>query len=364
MCNLKKKLNKKERRQFYLWLLGITVICVTYLFFTSFYLYKDKTEEERYWTQYLTEHNRLTDKEKEISKEATRVKTGVYLENIDELDIKNSNYTVNFKIWFAWKGEAQLDLANHFEIYRGKINEKKILENQTVGQEHYQLVEVSATINKVFWTTRFPLGSYQLRMYVQPQYDIKEVVLLNDQENSSMNTNMNISGFTPEKFATSISVQSIKTAKYLPGDTATDFNCTEFLTAIEINRKGLGLYIKCFIALVGTLGWVLITLFICTYHEVDPLGMIPSALFGTVSNILVGANLVPDAIQAGLVEFVNIYGIMIIIFVALAVIKINRTREYYGNNELASILGKRLFWTILFFTLVGNLLLPLVAYRF
>lgn len=59
MCNLKKKLNKKERRQFYLWLLGITVICVTYLFFTSFYLYKDKTEEERYWTQYLTEQKML-----------------------------------------------------------------------------------------------------------------------------------------------------------------------------------------------------------------------------------------------------------------------------------------------------------------
>lgn len=65
------------------------------------------------------------------------------------------------------------------------------------------------------------------------------------------------------------------------------------MTQLEINRSGLGLYAKCFIALFGTSLWVFITMFLCTYHRADPLSMIPAALFGTVSNIMVGTILSP-----------------------------------------------------------------------
>uniref|UniRef100_UPI00359C78D3 hypothetical protein n=1 Tax=Lactococcus garvieae TaxID=1363 RepID=UPI00359C78D3 len=356
-----KQWDKKELHQVFQWSFGIFFVCSIFLLLTSFYLYKDKKNEGMYWEYYLKEHDQLTKEEKHISKNATRVKSGIYLENIDDLNIKNSNYTVKFKIWFSWENNNNLNMLDNYMIYHGKINEQKILENKIVGKKKYQLAEVSATINKVFWTTRFPLGSYQLRLYIEPQYNLKDVLIEPDPQSSSVNKNLNVSGFTVNKFAVSRCIQNISTT---PSFSTKKTGTSEFLAAVELNRKGIGLYLKCFIALAGTLGWVLITLFLCTYHEVDPLGMIPSALFGTVSNILVGANLVPDAIQTGLIEFVNIYGILLIIFVALAVIKINRTRDYYKNNDFAFFLGRHIFWVILFLAILGNILLPLIAYKF
>ncbi|MEG2372511.1 MAG: hypothetical protein RSB36_06970, partial [Hydrogenoanaerobacterium sp.] len=139
---------------------------------------------------------------------------------------------------------------------------------------------------------------------------------------------------------------------------------SELVTALEINRSTWGLYVKCFIALFGTTTWVLITLFLNTYHKVDPLGMIPAALFGTVSNIMVGANLLPDALQLGLIEYVNIWGVMIILAVTFAIININRIRSKYEDKEFAVFYGRIMFYTILTLTVVGNVSLPLTAFRF
>ncbi|MEX1447744.1 hypothetical protein [Enterococcus sp. C76] len=358
------QLDKLEKKQLIAWISGIILICVVYLGVTCSYLYTDKISEEKYWTYYLEEHDQLTKEEQELSKNATKVKTGVYVENFDSIDIKNSNFNVSFKLWFTWTGNKNLDMINNYTIYRGKINSQKIIKDITVGEQRYQLAEVSATVSKIFWTTRFPMGSYQLRMYIEPQKSIQDILIEPDKNYSSINPNLNVSGFTLNKFASNRCIQEITNVKSDPEIQEKVFKESEFLVAFELNRKGIGLYIKCFIALAGTLGWVLITLFICTYHEVDPLGMIPSALFGTVSNILVGANLVPDAIQTGLIEFVNIYGILIILLVSFAIIKINRVRNFYNKNNFAVFLGKGLFWLITFFTILGNILLPLSAYKF
>ncbi|REC26813.1 hypothetical protein CF160_14845 [Enterococcus pseudoavium] len=45
------------------------------------------------------------------------------------------------------------------------------------GETNYQLARVRATIAKTFWTTRFLMGSHQLRFYLEPKDDIRNVVL-------------------------------------------------------------------------------------------------------------------------------------------------------------------------------------------
>ena len=138
----------------------------------------------------------------------------------------------------------------------------------------------------------------------------------------------------------------------------------ELCVSMEINRSGFGLYVKCFIALLGTITWVFITLFLCTYHRVDPLTMIPAALFGTVTNIMVGANLLPDALQVGLLEYVTIGGILVILSCALSVVNINRIRNKHQNQEFAYLFGRTMFFLLLFLTVLGAVLYPLCSYMF
>jgi hypothetical protein len=138
---------------------------------------------------------------------------------------------------------------------------------------------------------------------------------------------------------------------------------SEFVTALTFRRNGLGLYFKCFIAMYGTTLWVLIMLYICGHHRVDPLGMIPGALFGTVSNIMVGAALLPDALDMGLLEFVNVWGILTILATAVVIIQVNNIRSQYGRKDepFAGFIGRVMFYIIAVIAIAGNILLPAFA---
>jgi len=136
---------------------------------------------------------------------------------------------------------------------------------------------------------------------------------------------------------------------------------TEMFTGLVLVRNSYGIYLKCFIALFATIIWVLITLYLASVHEVDPLGMIPGAFFGAVSNILVGANLLPDALETGLVEFVNIWGIGNILACAIMIISINSIRNRFDAVGFAGIYGRIMFATACVVISIGNVLLPLVC---
>ena len=359
-----RNLEKWKKKRLNIWILCIILFFSVYIGGTSWYLYQDKVREDSYWEQYLNERDTLTSEQKQESANATNVNVGVYMENLNEVNIRNSSYTATFQVWFKWEDNLNLDMMENFEVYHGQIDSQEILKDTTVGNTRYQLARVTATISKTFWTTRFPLSSYQLRMYLEPKSDISGILFVPDKEDTTINPNINIAGFELKRFDSNLFIQEYENTKGDPTANNNDtYAVSEFMTAMELNRDSVGLYIKCFIALVGTLSWVLIVLFICTYHNVDPLSMIPGALFGTVSNILVGANLVPDALHTGLLEFVNIFGILIILFASFAIITINRMRTYHNDDKYASFFGKHIFWLLAFFTIVGNILIPFAAYN-
>lgn len=358
-------LEKKQKKKMWTWITVIFVFFGLYVGYTSWFLHHDAKMEDVYWERYLNENPTLTENEKLQAENAIKVKTGVYVENINQIDMRSSNYTITFQVWFRWNGSPQLDMIDNYEIYNGQIVSQETLKDIETGETNYQLARVRATVAKTYWTTRFPMGSHQLRFYLEPKDDIRNIVFEEDKDNSTINENINISGFDLKRFDTNIFVKEYANNKSNPETEGKgSYTVTEFMAAMDLNRENIGLYVKCFIALVGTLSWVLIVLFICTYHNVDPLSMIPGALFGTVSNIIVGANLIPDALHIGLLEFVNIFGILIILFASFAIITINRQRSYHKDDTFASFFGKHIFWLLTFFTILGNVLLPLCAYRF
>ncbi len=357
-----KELNKKQKRKFVISLWLIIVIAVMYIGYAITTLYRDRCAENDYWTEYLETPKSIEKVVLEKGRNATKVHVGTYIENLKEINIKGSNFRASYNIWFKWEGDPELDMKNHFQIYKGTVNKMEVIKEYHDDQIHYQKVRVDVTVTKNFWTKRFPLESHQLRMYVMSNYPVERVSFIGDIAESGSNPNLSITGYDLTRFGSSVTGVTLKGT----GDPTIDGDITmsEYMTAIEINRANWGLYVKCFIALVGTVTWVMIALFICSYHHVDPLGMIPAALFGTVTNIMVGANLLPDAMDLGLLEYVNFFGIMIILSVALVVINTNRIRTKDNDTPFASYYGRRLFYVILFFIILGNVLMPLAAYMF
>ena len=354
-------MEKWQRKRLLLSVFAILIIAVSFLSFTLHQLYTDKNSEEGYWYSSMQTPEATQKRVTELSGNTTEVTVGTYVENLKEISLKNSNYRMEFLVWFRWEGDKVQDMSNNFRIYKGTVNKKELIRDYHENGVHYQQVRCDATVSKNYWTQRFPLESHQLRLYIEANTTVADVLFVADKEHSGVNPSMSISGYNLERTDVGVfnveysNTQSDPAIKKAPVH-------SELVTAMEINRSSWGLYVKCFTALVGTITWVLITLFLNTYHRVDPLGMIPGALFGTVSNIMVGANLLPDALEFGLLEFVNIWGIMTILAVAFSIINVNRIRNKYEDKKFASFYGKVMFYLILVLTVSGNILLPVTAY--
>jgi hypothetical protein len=130
-----------------------------------------------------------------VSKDATKVLCGTYVEGIHDIDMAHGGYWVNFMTWFRWDGDEIQDMADHFRIYRGVIKQKSVVKSYKSGNTHYQLVRLEAIVDKSFATKRFPLDGQQFVFYLEPFYTAKRVVLVADTKESNVNRNLDIDGY-------------------------------------------------------------------------------------------------------------------------------------------------------------------------
>lgn len=363
------KLEKWKKQRLVITLVVYLAVCIIFLLFTCGYIVKDNKAQRAEWKQARTLNSGLL---KTVDKIGARnhtpvVTTGTYVENVQKIDLKANTFDATVTVWFRWKGHDNLDMANDFRIYKGVINNKELVADETRGNTHYQKVRVDLTLNKNYDTPTFPLDAHQLRIFIEPNERCDQVMLKADSKYSTLNPYLDISGYHVTD--TCVSTVPIKYTN-TQNDPALDnvskpdeagVITTEVLTSINISRSSWGTYIKCFIALFATLIWVIIMLYLSTVHEIDPLGMIPGAFFGAVSNILVGANLLPDALETGLIEFVNIWGIMNILCCAMMIISINSIRNRFDEKGFARFYGRIMFYTMVVMTALGNILLPVLC---
>ncbi|WP_239257352.1 hypothetical protein [Listeria ilorinensis] len=357
MASALKKLNPEQRKKLIFHVGVFLMLFIVFFCYTSRNLYVDKHAEQVFWEKLFSEDQLNS------SHHENEVLTGVYVENLSDISLKDSSYLIELMIWFKWNGDEKLDPMDNFRLYKGDILSKEVIKTEQKANINYQLIRCKVKIAKTFWTKRFPLESHQLKFYIESNLPIEQMTFIPDRQNSEINKDMDIADYKIKQFAVSSRNQTYHNNHGDP-QFKQKITTSELVGGIEINRKGAGLYIKCFIALFGTIVWVMITLFLSVFHEIDPLGMIPGALFGAVSNIMIGASLLPDVLQLGLLEYINIFGISIIIAVTISIININRIKSKHKDRDFAYVYGRTMFHLILAATLIVNVGFPLIAYNF
>lgn len=368
------KLEKWKKQRLILTVVLYLLVCIVYLALTCGYLLKDNNAQKDYWKEAKTENSSMMTEINKIGKanDTPVVTTGTYVENVRDIDLKNNSFDAVMVVWFRWTGHDDLDLVHDFRIYKAELNSVDVMFDYKVGNVNYQKARIHISVSKNYWTPRFPLDTQQLRIYLEPNERCDTVILKPDAKNSTINGNMDIPGYNIT--GNGISVVPIEytnnqndpafdkdVIKTKGTDNQNKIKTTEIMTSLNLVRNGWGTYIKCFVALFATLIWIMIMLYLATVHEIDPLGMIPAAFFGAVSNILVGANLLPDALETGLIEFVNIWGIMNILLCAMMIISINSIRNRFDERGFARVYGRIVFVMAAVTIVTGNVLLPLVC---
>jgi len=110
----------------------------------------------------------------------------MYVDRLLELSVKQVSWTVDFYLWFRWRGGIP-DTFNGFQIVDGTIESKVMEVDETLAGERYQRFRVVAKITKFFDITRFPCDDHLLTIAVEhPAHRRQEVLFIADRENSSV----------------------------------------------------------------------------------------------------------------------------------------------------------------------------------
>ncbi|MEG0468717.1 MAG: hypothetical protein RR562_02285, partial [Longicatena sp.] len=191
-----KELDKGQKKRLLITMLLVIGIATTYIACAVTTLYKDKTSEDEYWDSYMKTPVEYTQAVEERGQDSIEVEVGTYVENLKEINIKGSSFRASYEIWFKWEGDPELNMINHYRIYKGTINKQETIKDDYKDNLHYQEMRIDVTVSKNFNITRFPLGSQVLKFYIEPNtYTIDEVVFVPDKTESGINANLSISGY-------------------------------------------------------------------------------------------------------------------------------------------------------------------------
>src|SRR5262249_15893761 len=67
-----------------------------------------------------------------------RVATGVYVDRIEEISMKDLSWTVDCYVWFNWKDSSMVP-GDNFQVVDGWIESKEKKDEYIKGDEHYVL---------------------------------------------------------------------------------------------------------------------------------------------------------------------------------------------------------------------------------
>lgn len=331
------------------------------------YLHLDSSSDRSEWDRYFSADESAIDASA-AGDAPLQVATAVYLEQVRAIDLASSQVQVQLRVGFRYVPPDEGSVVDFSEpgtvaFYKGSINSADVMANRTEDGTRYQLVRYDVTVNMDFDTACFPLERHLLKVFMEAGDTVDNIVLVADPDASYANRDLQVTGFSMGRFGVRNWYGEYASSLLDPqfdGTDGTNYH-SNVLVALEVQRDGLGVYFECFVALFGTEAWVLLSLWMCTHRSVDPIETVSSGFFGAVSNVMVGANMVPNSLSTGLIVFGNLYGIAFIIAATLFIVSIQHMRKDLNARAFAFYYGRLVTWTFLVVAVVSNVALPLSA---
>ena len=296
--------------------------------------------------------------EKDVPRE---VKVGVYVDRVQELSIIDSNWKVDFYVWFNWQG-PDLTPGDTFHVINGEVLVKNLVEKQDEGDRHYALYRATAQITKAFDVSRFPRNDHLLTLEIEDgglqSYQMKFV---SDASASDLNPSVSIPGFKVINQQASIRPHPYSTTrgnpKLLQANKAT---YSQFVYAVWIARPTWGLHFKMFVVMFGAVVTALLGFFVKS--SADRLALVTGSLFAAVANMYITSTVIPDTGVATLADQINWIGAaFIMLAIVQAVIYQHCFEGQEGKEFVTRIYDLLSFCLMLPLYVVLNVAIPMLA---
>ncbi|MBI4412582.1 MAG: hypothetical protein HY541_08875 [Deltaproteobacteria bacterium] len=277
------------------------------------------------------------------------VYAGVYVNQIYASSLKDNQFSVDFWIWFRWKGDG-IKPAESFDLVNGRIESRESLYEDTLSGLHYAAVRVNATMTKFWDIRRFPLDNHVLTVEIEDneneEYKLKYIP---DVENSAVDPGVQVPGWRLGKTWPAVHSHGYKT-NY--GDislpTGNESVYSRFIYAMEIIRPGYGYFLKLFLSVfIATL--ISFLAFAIKPTDLDPrFGLGIGAIFAAVASEYVITSSLPDT---NLITMADKLHILAIVFIFLSLLESTISLIFFGKGK--EKISRRLdTWSLIVFLAV------------
>jgi hypothetical protein len=244
---------------------------------------------------------------------------GVFLNQIDAVNLKDSQVTVDFHVWFRWLDDSIKPMET-FDLANGQITSKQDVYEDKVQGFHYACCRVLATIHKVWDVSKFPMDSHELVISIEDGEleDFKQSYLA-DVENSGLNSEAELSGWVIHPGRAEVDGHTYNT-NYgdisLPAGKGATYS--RFNYSVTISRPGYGVFAKLFSGLFIAGAIAFISLLIPASELDARFGLAVGAMFAAVASEYVMVTSLPEANYLTLADQFHIVT-FVFIFLSLAV---------------------------------------------
>lgn len=301
----------------------------------------------------------LQDTGSKVHHNTTEVRVGIYLDHIKEFDIKESKWTADFLIWFAWHGN-KVTPQKDFRVINADVDEDNIkyITNSPDTHNQYYIYEVKkASITENFDPRLYPLDNQSISIKIEDNlHDINSLNFVADDNNSTISDRVNLTGLEIADWHSAVIKDAYRTNFGSPSKKLSNtqiYSQYNFIILIERSDKVL-LFLKLFQGLIVAVFVSMLALFIKPTW-VDPrFGLGVGGLFAAVANNYIVSSALPVAgivTLAGLVHGIGITIIFFTIFQSVLSLYIYETFEEKSLSKLFDRVSFVLF-TIIFVTTI------------
>ena len=313
----------------------LLILCISSTFLLSSHLFKisSKVNQDIFQTMDANspDPGKTSAEHTQINADVQKVKLGIYLERIEDLDIKQSRWNYEFYIWFNWNpkqidflGKNNLEHKNEipFSIINGDIISSEIVQTAYDSASNSQYIQylVKARNTQFFDVSLYPVDQHDLIIPIEHKWlDRNKLVFVPDTVDSKISSRVMINGYERSPNCRLIEKpHAYKSARGNPSlNAGYKVNFSQLRMATRISRGGLSSILKLFIVLYVA---VIVT-FIAPFVS-DPSRYTVGALFTTASANYILSQKLPAVEIFTFAEIINTVclGIIVLMMALLAIL--------------------------------------------
>ena len=281
--------------------------------------------------------------------EPAKVTVGIYIMDVYDLDIKKGIYTVDFYIWFKWKGDVN---PRNFEIMNGHLAYKAKQDNfTTYGDYHHVSYRCRANLHSRFDLSAYPWDKQIISIQVEDEDDdIKRLLYVPDTDNSKIYSGLTIHDWAISAVKVYVADNMYETNFGKPSRSRDEkATYSRYAFDLHIQHKGLNIFLKTFLALFISVAIAFLTFLIHPkYYAAPRFSVCVTGMFGAVSSHIVVSQRIFESPVLTLADHVHFLGLF---FIFLSVLESCVVLKLYhdGRDHTARLFD---LWSVYLFPVV------------